>query len=133
VAAWDDWFQTFGTGSAHGWTEKEPPKSTAWFLSAQSGGVCAPDLQAEGEAAMSNDNDVLADWFKHPGMKLATERVNAELDRRKRLLITLALGTDAPVDQRAVDKQRGVIEGVSLFLQEAKRGARAFERNQGGE
>jgi hypothetical protein len=27
----DDWFQTFGTGSAHGWTEKDPPKAPLGF------------------------------------------------------------------------------------------------------
>ena len=82
---------------------------------------------------MSHDENILADWLKHPGLKVAEARINAELDRRKNLLVTLTLGTDEPVDQRKVDKQRGVIEGVNLFLREAKRGARAFERNQGGE
>jgi hypothetical protein len=82
---------------------------------------------------MSHDDDLIAQIVQHAGFPALTERVNTEIARRKALLVTMLLGTDAPVDQRAVDKQRGVIEGVELFLREAKRGARAFERDKDGE
>lgn len=82
---------------------------------------------------MSHDDNLLAEWLKHPGAKVASDRVNAEIGRRTEALALLIVSTSAALDQRKVDEERGFKKGALWFLQEAKRGQRAFERNQGGE
>ena len=71
---------------------------------------------------------LLTDLFKHAGWTVLEDRVNEELERRANALTTLILRTDEVVDQRKVDRARGVAEGVRLFRREIQRGARAFEK-----
>ena len=82
---------------------------------------------------MSHDDGLLVDWLNHPGCKVAQDRVNAEVKRRADLLSVAILKSPHPIDQRQVDEQRGFGLGAELFLREAKRGERAFKREQGGE
>ena len=82
---------------------------------------------------MSHDDNLLAEWLNHPGAAVAKARVEAEVARRAEALATLIVSTDAPLDQRKVDRERGFKRGAEWFLREAQRAARAFERNQGGE
>ena len=82
---------------------------------------------------MTHEDNLLAEWLNHPGCRVAVDRVNAELLRRAQALATLIVSTDAPLDQRTVDRQRGFKNGAEWFLREAKRGERAFKREQGGE
>ena len=80
-----------------------------------------------------HDDNLLAEWLNHPGAKVAAARVNAEVQRRTDLLTIAILKSPLPIDQRAVDKQKGFGEGAEWFLREAKKGKRAFERDKGGE
>ena len=80
-----------------------------------------------------HDDAILAEWLKHPGAKIAYQRIHAERERRAAALWTLILDTNLPIDMQKVDKERGFRDGAEWFLREAKKGKRAFERNQGGE
>jgi hypothetical protein len=83
---------------------------------------------------VTHDDNLLAEWLKHPGAQVAISRVNAEVERRVSALATLIIATNAPIDQRKVDEERGFKKGALWFLTEAKRGQKAFERSkQGGE
>lgn len=82
---------------------------------------------------MSHDDNLLAEWLNHPGSAVAQERVAAEVKRRADLLSVAILKSPHPIDQRQVDEQRGFGQGAEWFLREAKRGERAFKREQGGE
>jgi hypothetical protein len=76
-------------------------------------------------------SDLLADLFKHPGFKVLTERVEAEIERKKGHIISTALNTQTAVDQRKIDQTRGFIEGYKEFLKQTEKGSKAFD--QGGE
>lgn len=82
---------------------------------------------------MSHDDNLLAEWLKHPGAQVATQRIQETLHAKGEKIARDLLTRTAPIDQRMVDEARGFKQGAEWFLVEAKRGARAFERNQGGE
>ena len=82
---------------------------------------------------MTHEDNLLAEWLNHPGCQVAKDRVAAEVKRRSDLLAVAIIKSENPIDQRAVDRQRGFGEGAEWFLREAKRGERAFKREQGGE
>jgi acyl-CoA reductase-like NAD-dependent aldehyde dehydrogenase len=80
-----------------------------------------------------HDTDLVAQLFQHPGWKILEGRVNAEVERRQQALVTLILRTDHPLSEAKVDKNRGIIEGIDIFLSEARKAGRAFERDKGGD
>jgi hypothetical protein len=82
---------------------------------------------------VNHHDDLIAQVFQHPGWQALTDRVNAAQEFKRKALVTMILHTREPVVQSKVDFERGVMAGVELFLTEAQKAGRAFERNQDGE
>ena len=83
----------------------------------------------------SENDDLLADLFRHPGWAELELRLVARKDFDTKTLALATLTATTLIDQRKVDETRGFWRGADWFLKETKRGARAYERtnNEDGE
>jgi hypothetical protein len=80
---------------------------------------------------VNHDDDLIAQVFRHAGWETLVARVNATQEAKRQALVTMILRTREPVDQSKVDFERGVMAGVELFLTEAAKAGRAFDKQDG--
>lgn len=70
---------------------------------------------------MTHEDQLIARLADDPAFPVMCERLDREFERRAAMLTQLIIHAEGPVDQRAVDYERGYIAGAQWFLREIAR------------
>ena len=76
----------------------------------------------------SDNDELLADLFRHPGWPILTQRLKERKAKDTQSLALGILAVTTPLNQREIDETRGFWRGADYLLRETSNAAKALER-----